>query len=803
MAGGKAEKANAPRPALQPASMPAAQKASPLTQAMAATPLGRVAEAIRTSPLMQARSAAAYGFRAQDDSALAVPRDPYRRDVAQRRHAPPQAFDPALIQRPATPAHLPKSAAATLAAMRMMPDAGPGPSAPPTQLQVRRKPVLQMTGVAINDDAGLEKEADAMGALARSGRFAFSRSASQPQQELCDHCATRLNERAPVQRMRILWTDQKIRKATPDDDPGKVRETLDLDADERAVLKDNLKSLGADDLSREIEAEWAQAGLASSSAATAGPAAAAASSSSTSAKLDAVLANAAHIAAKIINLPPLKVNANQLAEAQRQVKLQLDGLNALNAADWLCNLLINRMKTADARITEAYGTEGGQLLGGQIEKLLTQNHDVSKLLMTAIENRMTALLPYVKGDVLTTVNAIAKAAADARKVEKVYLEFLRLNGLHLMNVLTKAGLAGGIGRQHGAGDEKEFRKAHSAGIDRLKAAEPDTFGQNACLHNPDQCAGGPMEILWSVAQQKTLADARQRAWDAMSAYNQEISQNFGKSTPAKDAKKLAADQAEWDYQQELKKHVGNSAVNSLLGSTWMQILPEGKGVINRLDAILQAVLKIPFDKLAETPLKVVMEVTATVPLAATSKVSAAAGGGKDAKANAQKKRKGSSAAANAKAKSAKTKSSKAKSSKDAAKRTRGPNKKLTATQKHARDNERLKKAKLDLAGPKQKSVKSFLYDKAMAASNNAAAAAASAATSFPASTASPAASTHIDLTNDDDDDNTSMAGSSVASRDEDDDGNSDAEGDDDSRDYDNNDDDNNNNNTGADYGGDD
>jgi hypothetical protein len=67
------------------------------------------------------------------------------------------------------------------------------------------------------------------------------------------------------------------------------------------------------------------------------------------------------------------------------------------------------------------------------------------------------------------------------------------------------------------------------------------------------------------------------------------------------------------YMDLVKRHIGNYTVNSVLGGAWMEGLSSPK-VVNRVDAILQAVLQIPFDRLATTPMHVVM---ALVPLAQT------------------------------------------------------------------------------------------------------------------------------------------------------------------------------------------
>ncbi len=326
------------------------------------------------------------------------------------------------------------------------------------------------------------------------------------------------------------------------------------------------------------------------------------------------------IAQHALTLAPLQVEPKHLEEARRQLGLQLQAINALMAKQWLINVLINRIKTTDQQISGVYGTKTGQVFAGKIDEILTDNHDLAVLLMTAIQERMEALAKGASpstGEVLTDIFNAAKAAAAA---DKVYLEFRRRDGLAKMQLLTIAKIRGGMGRQHGTGDEDWFRKQHAVGIELLKKSEPKTYKKNACLHNPDQCVGGPMEILWQLAESTALNHAKEEYQAAQFAHKQPSSlMTSYKKTPPQDATLVdqgAAKLAEADkrltaaadnYREIVKLHIGKSKVNTLLGRAWMARLGSS-GAVNRVHAILQAVLNIPRDQLATTPMNVVMAV---------------------------------------------------------------------------------------------------------------------------------------------------------------------------------------------------
>lgn len=327
-----------------------------------------------------------------------------------------------------------------------------------------------------------------------------------------------------------------------------------------------------------------------------------------------------------LELPPLVVDEAHADEAERQLMLQLEGLQALSAAEWLANLLMNRMKSTEQQIAEGFGTAGGKKLARKIDDLLISNNDVGRFLLRSIAQRMRPLLAHRSREAAALAGQIYDMTQVAIHSDAPYMEFRFLGGVQALEKLSAAGIGGGIGRQHGEGDEKAFRTENAAGIELLKTSAPGRFERNACLHNPDQCVGGPVEILWHAAQREELV--RKRTWAENAARNFVrtfyLCQSYEK-TPirtrtgevdaaamerAEEQLSIEADEFEQalaEYLHELSRHVGNYDVNSLLGKTWMEETSE-LGAINRIDMILEYVAKIPFDELESTPLNVVMAV---------------------------------------------------------------------------------------------------------------------------------------------------------------------------------------------------
>lgn len=351
----------------------------------------------------------------------------------------------------------------------------------------------------------------------------------------------------------------------------------------------------------------------------------------TETQLASSLDQSMRIAAVIIRLPTLTVDAVQKDEADRQLKMQLAGLNQLTALEWLENLLLNRLKTTDQIIAKGFGTEQGKRLGMRIDRLLYQDQQLARLLMGKIIANMKTLLgtkgldPKVTEFLISIINAADRSLAT--KDNNVYQQFRVLRGVDNLQMLSRIGLAGGSGRQHGTGDEQDFRKRHLQGIELLKSSST-LYERNACLHNPDQCAGGPMEILWQLAHQAQMQRAQQWYNDVLKAFNhakyllgsyQEVPPRT--SDGELDQRKIddaensylqledELEQAAANYMQTVSQHVGNRDVNSLLGSAWMEGIPGNQ--INRVDMILNRVLKLPFDQLGNVQLNVQMDVASS------------------------------------------------------------------------------------------------------------------------------------------------------------------------------------------------
>ena len=173
---GKADKSEARKPARPELG---GRISEPIAQAMAATRLAQSAEAIRTSPMMQARAAA---VRSAFGPAL-EPKPPVQRVAPSNRTGLPDALkagveamsglsmdDVRVHRNSPKPAELQAHAYAQGTQIHL----GPGQEKHlpheawhvVQQKQGRVKPTLQMKGVAINDDSSLEREAEAMGAKA-------------------------------------------------------------------------------------------------------------------------------------------------------------------------------------------------------------------------------------------------------------------------------------------------------------------------------------------------------------------------------------------------------------------------------------------------------------------------------------------------------------------------------------------------------------------------------------------------------------------------------------------------------------
>lgn len=329
-----------------------------------------------------------------------------------------------------------------------------------------------------------------------------------------------------------------------------------------------------------------------------------------------------------VALPPLQVDAKHLEEVSRQLGLQLDNLNKLTAKQWLVNILLNRMKTTEQLINDDYGTGTGKALASKIDQLLIKNGNLARFFFTELKKRMLLLLVGLgSGDELQELVGGILDAIDqglAAKADQGYLAFRAAKGLERLAVLQASGVQGGLGRQQGKGDEKTFRKEFEDGVALCQSTFPE-LAKNAVLHNPDQCAGGPFEILWNGIHEAGLLDAREGYRKILPLYQKHLwlVQSYRETPPTKSSGETdelrvgkaedellqledEMEQAAATYLHEIHIHLGNYDVNSLLGKTWMEPVPHSK-LINRVDILLDHVLTLSLKDLDRTRLHVVME----------------------------------------------------------------------------------------------------------------------------------------------------------------------------------------------------
>ncbi|MDQ1831825.1 eCIS core domain-containing protein [Massilia scottii] len=362
-------------------------------------------------------------------------------------------------------------------------------------------------------------------------------------------------------------------------------------------------------------------------------------------------------------LDPLTVSAQLHDEVRRQLTLQLDGLNRMSVKEWLENMLINRIKTADA-LVGGFATPGGMKLAGDIESLLAGRrklpegsggsqgkdlHALGLLVLDAIVKRMTQLATRLKsgGNQSSEKFAleVAELAQTAKKHKEPYMQFVSLGGIRKMATISLARLSGGIGRQHGEGDEDWFRKEHGGGV---READLQADEQMAVLHNPDQVVGGSMDILHEESKRR-LDAARTGLFRAREVYNSAMNKLsaaqestvgarvlvnqpgafqkfFSTSTQQEQAyqpekaerirvARLVAAQAkellafaEALYRSLIARHFGGSSANSALGAAWVEELNDQRRS-TRVSRLLDHVLAdIPMDQWASTRMNVAMDV---------------------------------------------------------------------------------------------------------------------------------------------------------------------------------------------------
>ncbi|MEZ4297656.1 MAG: hypothetical protein R3B70_22035 [Polyangiaceae bacterium] len=303
--------------------------------------------------------------------------------------------------------------------------------------------------------------------------------------------------------------------------------------------------------------------------------------------------------------PAAHWTADQLREMQRQVELQVEGLGQMTVSDWLFNALLNRMKSTDVQSSRSAGTTGGFQLASLVDTTLWRDDGIAHDFMVELAGRLEGALRAAPSKHRATVTRALEAAREAASAPlDVYTTFRTAGGLDALEAMNHARLVGGLGRQHGAGDEQWFREQFADGIALLE--RDPMFTSNNVLHNPDQCAGGSMLVL-SQEEWRALSDAsheyeRARLADSRARH---LVTSYAANPPSRDtADELKADldasaadavraaaqlaAAERRYMDLMLPHLGNGGVNRALGGHWME--PVGYPSRTRVDTLLRAVL---------------------------------------------------------------------------------------------------------------------------------------------------------------------------------------------------------------------
>ncbi|MCI3205650.1 hypothetical protein DBA20_11870 [Pandoraea capi] len=332
-------------------------------------------------------------------------------------------------------------------------------------------------------------------------------------------------------------------------------------------------------------------------------------------------------------------------EHARQIRLQIEGINSLSVEQWLGNVLLNRMKSTDTQISSKFATDTGKRVAQTIDGYLLKDDELALFFMNTVLRRLEDIVSKHKeyaGN--AAVQGIIRAAQTAIAVGKnVYLIFRNMNGQMYLDWLAKNGLEGGVGRNSGEGDNTWFRAKFADGI-HLASANGGALERNAVLHNPDQCIGGPMAILWHGREEEAVAtlqenfrrfrDEYARLASACHTQRQSVAQkrydveNRGAylakvndsnrfsalfrmpASAPKSPDTLAQElqdatltlgtlegqlteisaryrQSATEYRSAILRHLGNYDVNSNLGQAWM----EGRDATSRIEQVLGNVLE--------------------------------------------------------------------------------------------------------------------------------------------------------------------------------------------------------------------
>lgn len=328
-----------------------------------------------------------------------------------------------------------------------------------------------------------------------------------------------------------------------------------------------------------------------------------------------------------VTLPDLVLTpeeSKRATEYNRQLKLQVDALNKMTADQWLTQVLLNRMKTKDAQIDQTYGLETGRILAAKIETVLRNYPEVA----THFLKRVIKLMAPIKNSdttapgIIKMIEEIEGAANRALVAKYPFQSFERdaetgALGLENLSIISRANLGVGLGRQHGDGDESDFRKSYEQAIEHLKKQ----YGEGlACLHNPDQCIGGHYRILWDTKSAVELTKLRNqynsavKERDRLNLMHESLLKTPNTANPGLTAS-TAADlikakqhltAATSYYIDAVNLHVGSNDVNSRLGKMWMESITGPH--INRVHFLLTEVLKLKMNELKSYRLNITANV---------------------------------------------------------------------------------------------------------------------------------------------------------------------------------------------------
>lgn len=314
-------------------------------------------------------------------------------------------------------------------------------------------------------------------------------------------------------------------------------------------------------------------------------------------------------AIKAFKLPAIKASPEMAKEVQRQLKLQLDSLNRLSVKDWAFQVMLNRMKSPD-QLIEGYSTGAGARLKARVDKILKDNGALAKVLLGEIQDRMFGLRdffnPVTEKNSRELLVRIYDKAEQSKFAEEPWAHFEALGGIADLANLSALSIKGGIGRQYGEGDNAWFRRVHKEGVLLFEHGKENT---HAVLHNPDQVAGGQMEIFHSEKETQLLDGAKANFLKACEAFLKAKARAEGLFASSSDKSgaenaKQARDSSAEVYSSLISRYMGDSAVNSLLGQSWIEDISS----TSRVEQLLEAALKVPLEQWETTRMNVAMDV---------------------------------------------------------------------------------------------------------------------------------------------------------------------------------------------------